>query len=97
MMDGPAALFAPFQAALAQRDPAAFERLCCADVPPQLELFERNAQWAQDQRASLVLRQARVEGEVATLRFDAVAASGQVFPGTLTCTLEAGGWKIRSL
>ena len=90
-------VFKSFQTALAAKDGPAFDALCVEDEVPQTDLFLENAESLAE--AGLLLRITRIdqEGEVAEVAFDVVEGDNPIDEGVLTMTLEAQGWRIRSL
>jgi hypothetical protein len=93
-----AAQFSRFAAAVASSDVDAFEALCVNDAPPEVDLFQRNAEKVAAEGWKLRIKRIDQEGEVAEVTFDLVAADGEVIDeGLVTFTEEASGWLIRAL
>lgn len=90
------AAFHRFAAAVTRADSAAFEALCCRDVPPQTALFHKNATLVKDAGGSLLLRRVETQGDMARVQFD-VRSGAQVHQAELVLTREPEGWRIRAL
>jgi hypothetical protein len=90
--------FARFAAALQSADAATFRALTVTDATPQEALFLQNAKQVKERGWTLQLRELRLEGEVGEARFELVDGKGtRADEGSVSFTLESGGWKLRAL
>lgn len=93
-----AAAFQRFANAVKAANVAEYRALSALDVPSQDALFLANAAKVRLGSWTMQLRRAVEEGDVATVEFQVMDATGRpVDDAQMTWTWEPEGWRIRSL